>query len=174
VTKKNSDKGVHKNSFSFSLVTENKVLKYLNKLSSNKATGLDGIPARFVVDSASLIACPFTHVINLSLIQGTVPARVVPLYKKGDKTVGNYRPVSILSVISKIFERVVYDQVDTYPKEKKILYDFQFGFRSSYFTDTCLIHLTDFIRFQFDKCILVGMVFPKALSLFEQLFNLYY
>jgi len=36
--------------------------------------------------------------------------------------VGNYRPVSILSVISKIFERAVYDQVDTYLKEKKLLY----------------------------------------------------
>ena len=66
-------------------------MKYINKLSSNKATGLDGIPARFVVDSTSLIACPLARVINLSLIQYTVPsdlkyARVVPLYKKGDKT----------------------------------------------------------------------------------------
>ena len=90
------NKGVFPNRFSFSIVSENKVLKYLNSLGINKATGLDGIPSRFVRDGASIIACPLTHV---SLIQGVVPddlksARVVPLFKKNDKTeVGNYRPV---------------------------------------------------------------------------------
>jgi len=74
----------------------------------------------------------------LSLIQGTVPddlkaARVVPLFKKDDKTeVGNYRPVSILSIISKVFERVVYDQICTYLKEKDLLYKFQSGFRGGF------------------------------------------
>ena len=58
---------------SFSIVTENTVLKHLNKLGINKATGLDGIPSWFVRDSASLIACPLTHVVNLSIIQGVVP-----------------------------------------------------------------------------------------------------
>ena len=81
-------------------------MKYLNSLGINKATGLDGIPSCFVRDSASTTACPLTHVINLSLIQGVVPddlksARVVPLFKKNDKTEeGNYRPVSILIIIS--------------------------------------------------------------------------
>ena len=56
----------------------------------------------------------------LSLIQGVVPddlksARVVPLFKKNDRTeVGKYRPVSILTIISKVFEKVVYDQVESY------------------------------------------------------------
>ena len=99
------NKGVFPNSYSFSIVSENKVLKYLNSLGINKATGLDDIPSRFVRDGASSIACPLTNVINLSLIQGVVPddlksARVVPLFKKSDKTeVGNYRPVSILTII---------------------------------------------------------------------------
>ena len=134
-------KGVTPNSYSFSMVSENKILKYLNNLSANKATGLDGIPSRFVRDSASVIACPLTHVINLSIIQGVVPddlksARVVPLFKKNNKTeVGNYRPVSILSIISKVFERVVYDQVEAYLDQKKLLYKFQSGFRSRFSTD---------------------------------------
>ena len=95
------NKGVFPNSYSFSIVSENKVLKYLNSLGINKANGLDGIPSRFVRDGASILACPLTHVINISLIQGVVPddlksARVVPLFKKNDKTeVGYYRPVSI-------------------------------------------------------------------------------
>ena len=113
------NKGVVPNSYSFSLVSENRVLVYLKNLSAKKATGLDGIPSRFVRDGASVIACPLTNVINLSLIQGVVPedlksARVVPLFKKNDKTeVGNYRPVSILTILSKVFERVVYDQVES-------------------------------------------------------------
>ena len=85
----------------FSIVTESKVLNYLTSLGTKKATGLDGIPSRFVKDGSSVIVSPLTHIINLSLIQGQVPddlktARVVPLYKKNDKTdVSNYRPVSI-------------------------------------------------------------------------------
>ena len=67
------NKGVVPDSYSFSVVSENKVLGYLNKLSANKATRLDGIPSRFVKDGASIIACPLSHVINLSLIQGTIP-----------------------------------------------------------------------------------------------------
>ena len=96
-----SHKGVTLNNFSFSIMSEDQILKYLSTLSVNKSTGLDGILSKFVRDSATIIACPLTHIINLSLIQGVVPddlksARVVPLFKKHDKTeVGNYRPVSI-------------------------------------------------------------------------------
>ena len=99
VAKFYSAKGVKVNNCSFSLVSENKVLKYLNKMSADKATGLDSIPAKFIVDGSSLIASPLTHVINLSLIQGSVPddlksARVIPLYKKNNKTeVGNHNNI---------------------------------------------------------------------------------
>ena len=70
----------------------------------------------------------------------------------------NYRPVSILAVFSKIFERVVYDQVESYLKEHNLLYNFQSGVRTGFSTDTCLIHLSDFIRFQMDSGNLVGMI----------------
>ena len=80
-------------------------------------------------DGASIIACPLTNVINLSLIQGVVPddlksARAVPLFKKSDKTeVGNYRPVSILTIILE-FERVVYDQVESYLIRRNFIINF--------------------------------------------------
>jgi len=82
-----SSKGVIPNSFSFNLVSETKVLKYLQALGLIKATGLDGISSRFLKDGSPIIVGPLTHIINISLIQGTVPdelksARVVPLYKK--------------------------------------------------------------------------------------------
>ena len=110
-------------------------MKCLGRLGAKKPTGFDGIPVRFEKDIASIIACPLRHVINLSLIQGIVTddlksARVVPIFKKNDKTeVGNYRPVTILSIISKVFERVVYDQLETYLDESILLYDLQSGLR---------------------------------------------
>ena len=58
---------------SLSIVSVNKVLKYLNSQGIIKTTGLESIPSRFVRDGASIKACPLTHVINLSLIQGVVP-----------------------------------------------------------------------------------------------------
>ena len=78
--------GVRKDSFAFSLVSEDKVLKYLLKLGANKATGLDGIHARTIKDSASIVTVPIAHITNLSVITGVVPddlksARVVPLRK---------------------------------------------------------------------------------------------
>ena len=83
-------KGVKPNDYSFSIVSENKILKCLGRLGAKKATGLDGILVRLVRDSASIIACPLRHVIK-SLIQGIVPddlisARVVPIFQKNDKT----------------------------------------------------------------------------------------
>ena len=121
-------------------------------MSPNKATGLDGIPSRFVRDSAPMISEPLSHIINLSIIQGSVPddlksARVVPLFKKNDKTeVGNYRPVSILSVISKVLEKVILDQVQEYLSCNNLLYDFQSGFRQGFSIDTALINLSDYIK----------------------------
>ena len=164
-----SSKGVLPENYSFTIVSESKVLKYLNSLGIKKATGLDGIPSRFVRDGSTIIAGPLTHVINLSLIQGVVPddlkcARVVPLYKKNDRLcVGNY----ILNIISKVLERVVYDQVESYFKDKDLLYKYQSGFRGGYSTDTCLIHLSDFIRMENDKGNVVGMVLLDLQKAFD-------
>lgn len=139
-----SSKGLKLVFYNIVFVSESQVLKYINKLGF-KATG----PSRFVKDSAAIIAYPLSSIINLFIFQGVVPedlklARVVPLYKNNDKTeVGNYLPVSSLSMISKVLERVIYDKVDL--SEHKLLYDYQSGFRLSYFTETCLIQLTDFV-----------------------------
>ena len=78
-------------------------------------------------DGASIITCPLTHVINLSLIQGIVPEdlksdRVVPLFKKNNKKeAGNYRPVSILTILSKVFERALYDQIEFFLDQRQLL-----------------------------------------------------
>ena len=87
-------------------------------MSSKKATGLDGMPVRFIEDGVTQITAPMTHIVILPLYSCIVPddmkiARVVPLYKNNSETdPGKYRPVSILSVVSKILERVAYNQIE--------------------------------------------------------------
>ena len=107
--------GITKDVFSLSIVSGDEIKKILHKMSSCKATGIDRIPAKFVKDGAEHICLPITHIINLSIHTNKIPndlktARVVPIYKKGSKTdPGNYRPVSVLSTISKVLEQVVYN-----------------------------------------------------------------
>ena len=123
-------KGVVQNAFSFSLLSETEVCKMLKGLSPRKATGLDDLPARFIRDGAEGIAYPISYMINLSLKTGVVPdemktARVIPLYKKNSKLeMGNYRPVSILSTLSKVLERAVHIQLEIYLKEIDLFYKF--------------------------------------------------
>ena len=95
-------------------------------------------------------------------------ARVVPLYKKQSKTEpGNYRPVSILSVTSKILERIVYNQLEHFLKEKNLLYKLQSGFRPSFSTGTCLTFLMDYIRSEMDFENYIGMVMIDLQKAFD-------
>jgi hypothetical protein len=87
-------------------VSENFVFKEVCSLNVCKRTGLDGIPARFLKDGASFLKVPVAFIISMSVRENFVPddlklARVKPLYKKNSTLeVGNYRRVSILSIIS--------------------------------------------------------------------------
>ena len=167
------EKGVAENSFHFLTVSEEEIENLLNGLTASKATGLDSLPARFLKDGAEVIACPLAHIINLSLHSSQIPedmknARVVPLYKKQSKTEpGNYRPVSILSVTSKILERIVYNQLEHYLKEKNLLYKLQSGFRPSFSTGTCLTFLMDYIRSEMDFGNYIGMVMIDLQKAFD-------
>ena len=80
----------------------------------NKAAGLDKIPARLVRDAEAELAPSITYLINKSITDTIVPALwkvalVTPLYKAEDKLlVENYRPISVLPVLSKVLERVIH------------------------------------------------------------------
>ena len=81
--------------------------------------------------------------------------------------VGNYRPVSILSIVSKILERSVHTQLSEYLCENNLLFEFQSGFRDKYSTDTCLIHLLDYIRDNNAKGLYTGMVMLDLQKAFD-------
>ena len=150
--------------FSFESVTSSHVLKCLNEIPKKKSAGLDGIPTFILKDSASYIIRPLLHIINISLSQGRVPsgwkvAKLTPLYKGGSfKDPTNYRPISVLPVLSKVMEKVVFKQVYKYITDNNLLSDNQFGFRPGYSTNTALFTITENIRKKVDQGYVVGLV----------------
>ncbi|CAG2214938.1 unnamed protein product [Mytilus edulis] len=165
-------------SFKLKPVTEEYIFKQLQQFNPSKSTGLDGIPSRFLRDGSSILAKPITYIVILSITSGIVPeemktARVCPIFKKNSRLdVGNYRPVSILIVVSKIVERFVYSQLEKYLVENDLLYNLQSGFRSAYSTDTCLIHLLDHIKNETAKGLYTGMIMLDLQKAFDTVDNL--
>ena len=168
-----ANKNIITNNFSLQEVTENFVYNEIMRLNPNKSTGLDGINARFLRDGASELKYVLTFIVNLSISTNTVPielkkARVRPLFKKSNRLlVSNYRPVSVLNVVSKILERAVYIQLEKYLNESNILFNHQSGFRKAYSTETCLINLTDTIRKELSNGNYVGMVLLDLQKAFD-------
>ena len=167
------DKGVMPSEFDLKSVNEDFVLDALSNLDPHKGAGLDGLAPKFLKDGAPQLAPVITHIINLSIVTKTVPddlkcAKIIPLFKKKSRLdVGNYRPVSILSCMSKILEKCIFTQIDSYLREKQILYNYQSGFRPGFSTETCLIHLTDYIRSQLSEGNYVGMLLLDVQKAFD-------
>ena len=90
------------------------------------------------------------------------------LFKKGSKTdPQNYRPISLLPLLSKTIERIVHDQTEEVLSKNKLLHRFQSRFRKNYSTNTCLGHLTDKITTGFAKGLFTGMVLIDLLKAFD-------
>jgi len=121
----------------------------MNKLNKSKATGLDRISARLIRECADLICVPVCHIFNQSISQGKLPedwksARVASLFKQGDRDdVNNYGPISVIPVVVKVFERIVYEQLYAYLEEHDILCKHQSGFRAIHSTVTALLESAD-------------------------------
>ena len=115
----------------------------------NSAAGHDDVGASLLKLSIEHIVAPLTHICNLSLSEGVFPdqlkiANVVPLYKAEDSMMfNNYRPVSVLCVLSKIFEKIMFTRVQVFLNELQILYKYQFGFRKGHSTYMAHIVLMD-------------------------------
>ena len=109
----------------------------------------------------------------ISISSGLFPsdckiAKLKPLYKKGSKTnPENFRPISLLPLISKVIERIVYDQVDNFLLQNNILYNYQSGFRKNHSTDLCLSFINDEILKGFDKGLFTGMILIDLQKAFD-------
>ena len=141
-----------KDNFNLNLTTEKKVVKVLQFIDISKAAGIDKISGRFLKDGANILAKPIAKICNISISPGLFPsdckiAKLKPLYKKGSKTnPENFRPISLLPLISKVIEKIVYDQVDNFLLQNNILYNYQSGFRKNHSTNLYLPFLNEKIK----------------------------
>ena len=145
------------NSFFLESTTQSEIVEIVKSLRLNTAAGHDKIPMWSVKESINYISEPLTYVLNLSINSGIVPAqmklaRVVPLYKSGDKRLlSNYRPVSVLPVFSKFLDKAVYNRLIRFFDKYEILCNNQYGFRKKRSTSLALLHLHDKITSAIDE-----------------------
>ena len=133
----------------FSLITEEKVHKLINS-STNKSCTLDPMPTSLVKDCIYVLLPIITKMINLSLESGLFTddwkcALVPPLLKKPglDLLFKNYRPVSNLQYVSKLTERMVFEQIHTHMMTHSLYPEFQSAYRKNHSTETALVRVTN-------------------------------
>ena len=160
--------------FGFQRVTQLHVLSQLNKLCKRKATGLDSVSARLLRECPDLISESLALIFNQSIATGIFPdewksARITPLFKKAGSRndPSNYRPISIIPVVAKVFERIVYDQLYHYLNENDLLSQHQSGFRSLHSTVTALIEATDNWSLNIDRGFINAVVFLDLKKAFD-------
>ena len=130
----------------------------INKLKNKSSCGYDNISNKHIKYAINVLTKPLTRLINQCLYTGIFPSqlklsRVKPLFKSGDQSrFSNYRPISLLPSLSKIFERVIFDQLLGYFTNNKLLCMDQFGFRPGHSTELAALRLVDHLITQIDKC----------------------
>ena len=138
------------NVMTFKTINETYMHNAIKNLKNGKAAGPDKIPITIIKDVGDIITKPLTMIFNSSLTNGVFPdiwkiARITPIFKSGAKNdVNNYRPISVISVFSRILERIVHDQLYEFLKANKIITSNQSAFQNLYSTVTSLICSTDY------------------------------
>ena len=142
-------------------------------LKNTNSAGHDEFSSKFIKLSETLLIPALEKIFNLAIKTGTYPdrlkiAKVIPIFKKGNTTsVNNYRPISILSSINKIFEKILYGRLSNYIDHFQILYKYQFGFRKNHSTEHALIEFVDQVRFSMDKKELTCGIFIDLSKAFD-------
>ena len=142
--------------FHLASVAENSILTILKATHVSKAAGIDNLSGRFLKDEAKVLSKPISDLCNLSITSEKFPgickvAKLKPPYKKGSLTKPcNYRPISLLPLISKVIEKVIHNQTSTFLNSKNLLYTYQSGFRKG-----------------FDKGMMTGMILIDLQKAFD-------
>ena len=159
--------------FGIPLMKMTNLITSLKSLDVTKATGLDCITPRILKTSAEAVAPTLLEIINLSLINGKFPeslklAKIKPIHKGGTKSdPSNYRPISVLPVLSKIVEKHVTKHLFAYLKKYDILHKSQSGFRKNHSCNTALLGLLDKWLKNIEKGEITGAVFFDLRKAFD-------
>ena len=160
--------------FSFTPISENETLKISKNLTNKSSYGVGRISNVLLKSILNEIVKPLTLIINQSFETGIFPnafktLKVIPIYKKGDKVnLSNYRPISILPTISKIFERVIHIQLYDFCKNN-LLCEQQYGFRSKHSTELATIKLVDYLLKNMDGNHIPGAIYLDLSKAFDTL-----
>ncbi len=145
------------NSLFFRPTDYEEVHKLCASLKAGKSPGYDDIKPDAVKAVKHLIAHPLVHIFNLSMSTGIVPdqfklAKVIPIFKSGNSDVcNNYRPISVLPVFSKVFERIVHKRLYDFLTHHNLLHSSQFGFRDNFSSYMAVLEAYNTIATNLDK-----------------------
>jgi hypothetical protein len=143
--------------FKFKPVECNEILKVIDSLKCKTSLGYDGMSTVFLKNIKMELCDILKTMVNQCLVTGIFPdklkvARVIPIYKKDERVkISNYRPISILPSVSKVFERVIHDQIYEYFLSRNLFYDSQYGFRPQHSTELAAIEIVDRILSEMDN-----------------------
>ena len=142
-------------------------------LGRSKAQGHDEIPTSLLIEGIDFIAEPLSDLVNRCLESSLFPtseklSKIVPIYKADERSImNNYRPISLLPVLSKVFEYVVHGQLYNYLKDNNLLSHSQFGFRKHSSTQHAVTLFNDGLRQNMDKGHMTGAVFVNLRKAFD-------
>lgn len=163
----------------FAPVDEVEIKDILTTLANKKSCGPDEVSLKVLKSVRDVISEPLAILVNKSIECGKFPsilklAIIVPIYKKGDsKQIENYRPISILSVFSKVFEKTMYIRITKYCNKFQLMSNTQHGFREGRSTESASFHLVEHIHKQLDNNLyVVGLFFDlsRAFDTIDPLF----
>ena len=151
-----------------------KVRKLLEQQNPTKATGSDGIPAALLRAHADVLAPSLALLFNKSMREGHFPApmkvaSISPLFKGGDPSIAkNHRPVSLMSIVSKLLEQVIHDQLTQYLCRHDLFPPTQFGYRSHHSTCDALVLAVEGICQAQTKKYFTGIAFVDMSKAFDK------
>ena len=167
-------KNPSENSFFFQPVDSEEIIFIIDSIDGCKASGPHSIPTDILKMIKCNIGSPLREIINMSFEKGIYPnnlktAKINPIYKnKGDPLqFKNYRPISLLSNINKIFEKLVYKRLYSFLNTYNCIYELQFGFRAKHSTNHALINLTEMVREALDSGKFAGGIFVDLQKAFD-------
>ena len=164
---------LQQNSVILSPTDEVEIKNIIGNLNKSKASGYDNITVNMVKLSKNEISVLLTILINKSFESGIVPsqskiAKVTPIFKNGDKEIiSNYRPISVLPILSKIIEKVVNLRIQNFLINHHLLYANQYGFRKASDTETAVLDTISEIKMQIDKNYKCGIISLNLCKAFD-------
>ena len=169
-----TDKRIHQIPISI-----NDIIPLICKLNPNKVTGYDGISSQMLLLCGESAALPLKIIFKNIVITGIYPgiwklANVTPIHKKNDKQIlKNYRPISLLPIFSKIFEKIIFNRLYDFLNTNNLITKNQSGFRPADSTTNQLLDLIDTIHHSFDACptLEVRAVFMDISKAFDKVWH---